>query len=559
MVSRLERYNAQFSQKSAYFGADVEAKPIPAPLGGLDAISPISAMDPKYALILQNWVPRPGYVELRGGYNAWVQGLNSNSTVETLMTYRPAGASEQLFAAGGSRIYNVSNYALPTIVQTGRANARNQYINYTPANSSSYLAVVNGADPYTIFDGTNWTQPAIAGVSSSSFIGINAFKRRIWFIPINSTTPYYLDTDAIQGTANPFPIGAFMTKGGFVMAMGTWTVDGGTGPDDLAVFITSKGQAIIYKGTDPTNANAWALVGVFDLPLPLGRRCLVKLGSDLGIITLQGLIPISQALPFDPAGVRSVALTNQIQNAMLQAAQQGSNLFGWEAHTFTQQTLLIMNYPIQENQLQQQFVMNFLTGAWCQFTNWNANCFEIFNESLYFADNKGDVNLAYTSQFDLVSPITANMKCAFNYFDDPGRIKNMRMLRPLLVADGTITPTVGVDVDFGSSSITAPVSLITPSGGLWDVSLWDVGTWSSGSVTVNNWLSVTALGTALAVKMAVSIAPLNSATVASSVFDTGVFDTAIFDGSGSITSSGQNLTTLQLNSFEALMEFGGSI
>lgn len=41
MVSRIEQYNSMFSSKSPYFGADVEAKPIPAPLGGWDAISPL--------------------------------------------------------------------------------------------------------------------------------------------------------------------------------------------------------------------------------------------------------------------------------------------------------------------------------------------------------------------------------------------------------------------------------------------------------------------------------------------------------------------------------------
>jgi hypothetical protein len=95
-----------------------------------------------------------------------------------------------------------------------------------------------------------------------------------------------------------------MSKGGFLMAMATWTVDGGQGPDDLAAFITSKGQVILYKGTDPTNANAWAMVGVFDLPPPIGRRCFMRFGADVILITSQGALPLSQALPFDPVASR---------------------------------------------------------------------------------------------------------------------------------------------------------------------------------------------------------------------------------------------------------------
>ncbi len=150
------------------------------------------------------------------------------------------------------------------------------------------------------------------------------------------------------------------------------------------------------------------------------------------------------------------------------------------------------------------------------------------------------------------------MACAFNYFDEPGRIKNLKMLRPLIIADGQVTPTLGVDVDFGTTALTSPVSIITPSGAVWDTSKWDNSTWSTGTVTVNQWLSVLALGTALSIKMQVNVAGSNVVIAQNSVFDTGVFDTMVFDGNGA-TASGQNLLKLQVNSFEGLMEYGSPI
>lgn len=547
-------------QKQPYINPDNEVKIVPPPLSGWDAISPLSAMDPKFGVILDNFVPRPGFVEIRGGYNAWVQGLNSASPVETLMVYRPVSGNQKMFACAGSTISDVSTNGSATTVQTGRATDRNQYVNFTPAGGSSYILLVNGSDPYTAFDGTTWTQPVITGVTGSTLINITATKRRIWFVQKNSANAYYLATDAIQGAVSSFPVGALMTRGGNLVFIGNWTVDGGDGPDDYTVFLTDQGQAILYKGTDPSNANTWALVGVFDLPNVIGNRPTVKIGSDLGIITLQGLLPLSQALPFDPSGVRSVALTNRIQNAMQQAAQLYYANFGWEAITFPLESLLILNIPTQTNSSQIQYVMNMQTGAWCSFSGWAANTFAVFNNSLFFGDNKGNVNLAYTASLDLVTPITATMKCAFNYFDDPGRIKNMKMVRPLIVADGQITPTLGVDVDFGNSALTAAVTILTPSGGVWDTALWDTASWSTGAITVNNWLSVTALGTALAVKMLVNVQGSGGGSgVSNSVFDTGVFDTMVFDGNGSTVASGTNLLTLQINSFEALMEFGSPI
>lgn len=550
---------ALFAGKTPYFGHDVESKLVPAPTGGWDAISPLSNMEPKYAVVLKNIVPRPGWVEIRGGYNAWVQALGTST--ETLMTYRPPGATQQLFAVSDGVVWDTSTYGISTIKVSGLTNSRFQYVNFTPSGGSSYLYAVNGANTPLIYNGTTWSNPAITGVTAANLVHINVHKRRIWFVEINTTKAWYLDTDAIQGTANAFDLGAFFTKGGFLMAMGTWTVDGGNGPDDLAVFISSEGQLIVYKGTDPANPNAWALVGVFNQPKPIGRRCFTSFGSDLLLLTLEGLLPISKSLPFDPSGARSVALTNRIQNEMLSAAQIGKNLFGWQVLPFPQQSLLVMNVPQQELTVQRQFVMNSLTGAWCEFSQWEANCFETFNDSLYFGDNDGNVNLAYAGSTDLVSPIPGTVKCAFNYFEDPGRNKYMSMLRPMLVADGTLTPTIGVDVDFGDTNLTASVTILTPSGGIWDTSLWDSGLWSSGAITVINWLSVGAIGVALAIKMAVNLAGSSSASslISNSVFDTGVFDTMIFDGNGAITSSGSGVTVFKINAFEAVMEFGGAI
>ena len=171
---------------------------------------------------------------------------------------------------------------------------------------------------------------------------------------------------------------------------------------------------------------------MFDLPSPIGRRCLKKIGSDVAVITNSGLLPISKALPFNPASQRQVAFTNRIQNAMLNAAQNYSNQFGWEVELFPAQTLMIMNVPTVANSQQLQFVMNAMTGAWCKFTGWNANTFCIFNEQLYFGDNLGNVNVAYTGPLDLLDPIVYDMKCAFNFFNEPGRIKNMSMAGHIL-------------------------------------------------------------------------------------------------------------------------------
>ena len=527
---------------------------MPVPTEGWDAISPLAAMDPKRAPILDNWVPRTSWVELRQGYAPF--SILGALPVETIAVYRPAAGSEQMFAASGPDIYAVA--AGPGVpVVTGLTSARWQYLNYTPAGATSVIQLVNGADLLQMYDGASWTTPSITGLPGSAttadIIGIAAYGRRIWYVLNDSTTVAYMPTDAIMGPiAGTLDFGALWSKGGFLVAMADWTVDGGEGPQDYAVFMSSRGQVSVFAGLDPTNASVWTLVGTFNVAPPLGRRCLYPIGSDVAIITQQGVLPLSQVLPFDPSADRSVALTSRIQNAMATAAAQSGSNFGWQLISFPAQALAVLNVPVTENSQQQQFVMNALTGAWCRFLNWNANCFEIFDDALYFGDNLGNVNLAYTGGLDLNVPIYSDMQCAFNYFDDPGRVKRMTMVQPLLVASGVVTPTMSVDEDFSNNAPSAPVTVIGPgASATWDASKWDVAVWPQPSQPVVQWLSVQAIGHALAVRMQVNASPV-------AVSDLGEFDIALFD-SATFDAGAGGAPVLQINAFNSIIEMGGYI
>lgn len=554
-----EQHAQMFSGKLPVFQQDVESKPHPAPVKGWDAISPLSNMEPDYAVILDNAVPRPNWVEIRGGNSVWTQGLGG--PVESLMVYRPANSTEEMFAAANGTIYDVTVISLPVVDQTGFISDRWQYVNFTPAAGITHLVAVNGDDNAQIYDGTTWADLNITGVDTNSLINVNSHKRRLWFIEGGSSSAWFLDSDAISGAATELDLGSLLTRGSFLVAMGSWTVDGGNGPDDYAVFISQKGQAVVYKGTDPNNNNAWFLVGVFNLPPPLGVRCLRSFGSDLLYISLEGLLPISKALPFDPSGVRSVALTNRIQNAMLVAAQSGRTLFGWEVELFPLQSLLIMNVPIIENSEQVQYVMNTLTGAWCRFTGWDANTFAIFNESLFFGSNTGTINVGYTGQSDVVEPIPMSIKTAFNYYEDPGRIKIVQMVRPFLVVGGSVLPILGSDVDFGNVEFNAGISEYVIEGALWGSAIWNTDLWASGQAEhiVNDWQSMGAIGTAIALRMKINLIAATIDTETASVFDTGEFDSAVFDAGGVFDSSGEDLPIMRLNSFQVTLEHGAAI
>ena len=473
-----------------------------APTGGWDASSPLADMPKDRAVELINWFPQPGYIEVRRGSNYHAWNLVSDATpVETLMPYVGMAGTSKLFAAAGTIIYDVTTEGIGTESATGFANARWQWA--TMVNSGgTYLYCVNGSNPARHFNGSVWAEPSITGVSPSDLIHINLHKKRLWFVELDTTKAWYLPTDAIAGAATSFEFGSNFREGGYLVATATWTRDGGSGSDDYLVGISSRGEVAVYTGTDPATANTWALVGVFQCPAPIGRRCFQKYGGDLILITLEGIYPLSQLLSVDQSQARGIALSQNIQTAFNDAARSGKDLFGWEAIVYPKGTRLIVNVPNVEFSDSNQYVMNTLTGAWARFDNNHANCWAVFNEKLYYGGNDGAVYEADTGSADVSTAITAIAQTSYQAFQAPGTIKHFTALQALITSSQGTQPSLGISTDFVETSEMSTASTVASSGiALWDVAEWDEDNWSGAVQQTNNWITIPALGRFASVKI----------------------------------------------------------
>src|SRR6185437_8126119 len=120
---------------------DVSTKVVPVPTDGWDAISPLASMDPKRAPILNNWIPRPGWVELRKGFFLWGAINGTPHPIESIMVRR-AESGEQMFGAAGANIYDFSTQGTPSSVVSSLNSARWQYVNFTPALGTTVIQCV---------------------------------------------------------------------------------------------------------------------------------------------------------------------------------------------------------------------------------------------------------------------------------------------------------------------------------------------------------------------------------------------------------------------------------
>lgn len=521
---------------------------IPSSVWGWDAVSPLASMGPDHAVRLINWFPQPGYVELRRGFDLHAH-TQSGLPVETIAAYMGVSNNlNRLFAVSGDTIYDVTT-SLVTSAVTGLANARFQFINFA-TTGGNFLYMVNGGDPPQYYDGASWAVATITGTGVQDLIHVNAYKGGLWFCIDGTSNAAFLPPDQIQGAATLFPLGGFFTNGGYLNAIATWSLDGGNGPDDYLAFISSQGQVAIFTGTDFTDPNSYSLVGVFDMGQPIGRRCFEKVGSDIALICLDGVVPLSKSLTFDRAAVAQIAITNRIQRVMNESARLYKSHFGWQLISYARGTRAILNVPINENNEQQQYVMNTLTGAWCQFIGMNANCWEIYNDEPYFGDNEGRVFLADKGGTDYGQILNADMMTAFNYFKLRGNQKHWTMCRPQITTDSQAQIGLAFNVDFRYDAPIATPTIPAQNNALWDSAIWDVDVWPGDVVNQSNWTSVTGLGYCASIRMVVNITPTFNAS--------GAWGTELWGSALWSVSSGSDVT-LQVNSFDLVYEKGAIV
>lgn len=476
--------------KGLVHGATSGSQSYPAPVGGWNARDALAAMKPTDAITLENWFPRPSYVEIRGGSADHATGMTGPG--KTLAAYYPLTGVGQMYCFTSSGIYNVTSAGAVGASKLARTDGKHQWVNFGDG-TNNYLIACNGVDKPAYYDGTTWTavdnasSPALTGVTSTTLVAPCVFKGRLFFIQKDTLSFWYLAAGAAGGALTEFPLDAEASKGGYLMAMAVWTIDAGDGVDDRLVLVTSEGQVIIYQGTNPASAAAWEKVGTYDLGKPLGRRCMCQYGGDLIIITENGAFPMSAALQSANIDYK-LALSFKIESAFTTAAESYGSTFGWKATVYPAQSALIVNVPIAENGEHEQYVMNTITKAWCNFTEWDAEDFIVFDKQLYFTTSTKVVK-AWTGFADGSSDVVAYGKSAFSYFGNPGVQKRFTMFRPVLAVNGRLSYLTDIDVDFKDTILVGTATYTPDVGGLWGTALWGTGLWGSGQQIVQQWTS----------------------------------------------------------------------
>ena len=452
---------------------------IPAPVFGWNVKDSLDDMDPRFAIQLDNYFPDGSDLRLRRGNVDHATSITG--PVESLHT-ATIGTNEKLIGFANNSAYDVTgsgNVGAP--LASGFTN--NQWTGTNAgANQGERALYTNGVDAAQSYDGSTWVAAGLTGPTKPN--GITTANKRIWVYEEGTGQAWYSPPEAVTGAMSPFDISSVYPDGGALVSIGNVSIDGGQGPDDYTVFVMKSGAVIVYVGTDPADAANWSLRGVWRAGRPIGNKCLVPFDKDLILITDVGFQSI---LRFTTGGgVSGVPISDNIRNAVSEASQLFKGNYGWNGVYNSAERHLIFNVPVLAGENSVQFVMNSISGAWCQFSNTGALCHAV-REGIRYTGANGKVLRADFGGNDAGVPIFGFVQSAWKYFGPRGRDKHFKQFRPKFRTETSVRVSAGIGVNFVDPVLPPVSSVGRAEGGKWDVAKFDQDLWGGGLINIADW------------------------------------------------------------------------
>ena len=501
----------------------------PAPVGGLNARDALSAMPETDAVELINWIPDAYGLRSRKGFREWSTGMGA--PVKSVMAYfgpsatysadilsNPTEMPGNLFAATDAAIYDCTTRgAGPSSSRalSGTENAGWLSSALLTNIAGTFLCTVSEVDGYFHWNGTAWATPTagvgagqIANVDPANFCFVTKWKRRLWFVEKNSTRAWYLPVDQITGSAVSLDLGALMTSGGHLSYIATWTIDAGEGIDDFLVIVGSNGDVMIYKGTDPSSAATFQLVGTWQVgQIPVGRRAFCQYGGDLVLLSADGVFPISYVTR-GGAGLlvaSSKEYSSKIRVRIGPILRKSFTSRGWAMALHPSERLLMVSMPSAAAHKNSQFAMNTTLNEWCQLQDVPMSCMGFTAGYMFTGDADGRLLLVFDDALDEVplddiggNGIYGVIQPAYTNFGLPALQKMCTMLRAHFLAASAPGVSATIAVNYSGIQSRVYPNYAEGSAARWDSARWDQARWASQDGGPHaDWVGVGGVGSAI--------------------------------------------------------------
>lgn len=437
---------------------------IPPPVKGWNTRDPKSAMDPLFAVDIENYFPNSGTVDLRNGYLLFASSVGTGY-VDSMASLEYGSVSKLVAVTDSSGNYRVFD------ASSGTGSDISGGVNFiTPACQMLQFRdrlFIKPSYPTGTADVYHWT--GTGNIVASAFTGpggddkdllaIGAYKNRLYFGQYTAPSIWYGGVDAVTGALTEFPLTSVLSKGPTtILFVGSTARAKQYAEDDLLCIVTQAGEVLLYSGDYP-GSGTWQIIGKYIIPPPVGPKGFFYSGSDLNIVTRLGVMSVKKMLSGDYANSWP-SLSENIENEFVDAYSVDPVSFYINSGiAYPKGQYLLANYHAG-NDVYKQLIMNTTTGAWTLFTNQNARSWGIWATDLYFGSSGGKIYKANTGYFDdngsgVASSRTKKLRFAFNYFGEPTTRKSFVAAIPTVYQSEGLDITANIDVDYTDTTATS--------------------------------------------------------------------------------------------------------
>jgi hypothetical protein len=328
---------------------------------------------------------------------------------------------------------------------------------------------------------------------------------RLFFVQGGTMNAWCLPVHSVGGELVFIPLSGAMKRGGSLLFGASWSVDSGAGSNDKCIFVSDMGEIAVFTGTDPTDSSNWKQDGCYDISPPLSKYGHVKLGGDILISTIDGIVPLTATMSKDVSQLSLAAITYNIQN-LWTLEHNVKRTYPTMLIKWSEGNALIFSFPGAGSTVAGIFpiksstvgVSNVQTGAWCRYTGWDAVCFMQLHGSLFFGTQDGRIMQAESGGTDDGINYVCTMVGGWEMFQVPPNQVTWFQARAAFFSSAhePFQPQLAATVDY-QFLIPAPPPPGPDPGALdvWDQGLWDTALWDQPGASIpaiknTMWVSI---------------------------------------------------------------------
>lgn len=331
------------------------------------------------------------------------------------------------------------------------------------------------------WNGSALTDLTITGPSDATKLKAPLSHRsRMYWIEQGTCSFWYGATNAIQGAFTEFDLSLVRGLRGELVGLAALSKDAGDGPDDFFAAIGSDGDLLVYSGSDPGDAENWALVGHYSIPRPLltadkavgGKVACANLGGDLVIATEAGYLSVFQLMSSGVASLDKASLSAVIDPSV-QAAVLAWGMAGWRMVHHPSRDWLIVMVP---GAPREWHVRKLAEKAWWRLVGWDSLTVCDHAQDLWWSRADGAI-ARVTGASDAGGPIDGMVLQAATACGRATVRKHFTTVRPFFTGLGTVNFAMTAAVDYEEPELPGAQVSVGEAGPEWDVAAWDTASW----------------------------------------------------------------------------------